>query len=192
MPHMKLALFAAALLATVSLSAPEKKLAPPANHCIPVAFVLTDGATMIDFAGPWEVFQDVMFDKDGQHVMPFQLYTVSDTREPVRASGGMMNGAARVGLLTPLDVESGVLELLGDAAQARDIVEPATPAWLPRVLESLRENARVRVADLAREADVHPVHFTRTFRRRVGTTPVRICSACVCSRGCGDSRRARR
>ena len=26
---------------------------------IPVAVALTDGATMIDFAGPWEVFQDV-------------------------------------------------------------------------------------------------------------------------------------
>lgn len=85
---MKLALIAV-LLTTVSLAAGEKKLAPPADHKIPVAFVLTDSATMIDFAGPWEVFQDVMFDKDGQHVMPFQLYTVSDTREPVRVTGGM-------------------------------------------------------------------------------------------------------
>ena len=33
-------------------------LAPPQGP-IPVAFVLTEGATMIDFAGPWEVFQDV-------------------------------------------------------------------------------------------------------------------------------------
>lgn len=79
--------------------------------------------------------------------------------------------AARAGLLTPLDVESDVLELLGDAAKTRDVVEWATPSWLPRVLDSLRENANVRVADLAREANVHPVHFTRTFRRRVGLTP---------------------
>src|ERR1051326_8952232 len=36
------------------------KLTPPADGPIPVAFALSRGATMIDFAGPWEVFQDVM------------------------------------------------------------------------------------------------------------------------------------
>src|SRR5262249_22309841 len=33
-------------------------LTPPARGRIPVAVALTDGATVIDFAGPWEVFQD--------------------------------------------------------------------------------------------------------------------------------------
>ena len=64
--------------------------APPAHQR--VAFVLSDGAVMIDFAGPWEVFQDVMLPSrgpsmDDQH--PFQLYTVADTTSPVRASDGM-------------------------------------------------------------------------------------------------------
>jgi transcriptional regulator GlxA family with amidase domain len=56
---------------------------------IPVAFVLTEGATMIDFAGPWEVFQDVMLTDGGGMRHPFRLYVVSDSRKPIRASGGM-------------------------------------------------------------------------------------------------------
>ena len=35
-------------------------LKPPAQGSIPVAFLISEGAQMIDFAGPWEVFQDVM------------------------------------------------------------------------------------------------------------------------------------
>ncbi|HEX6161126.1 MAG TPA: DJ-1/PfpI family protein, partial [Thermoanaerobaculia bacterium] len=74
-------------LASPKLVSP--KLTPPKDNQIVVAFVLTESSTMIDFAGPWEVFQDVMFDKDGHHLMPFRLYTVSDSRAPIRATGGM-------------------------------------------------------------------------------------------------------
>src|SRR3982751_3270147 len=66
-------------------------LAPP-QGTIPVAFVLSEGATMIDFAGPWEVFQDVHVEGRGAGMdahMPFRLYTVSDSRAPIRTSGGM-------------------------------------------------------------------------------------------------------
>jgi len=66
-------------------------LAPP-QGTIPVAFVLSEGATMIDFAGPWEVFQDVHVEGRGSTMddrMPFRLYTVSDSRAPIRTSGGM-------------------------------------------------------------------------------------------------------
>lgn len=51
-----------------------------------VAFLMGPNATMIDFAGPWEVFQDVHVGND----MPFDLYTVSDSRDPLRVTGGMM------------------------------------------------------------------------------------------------------
>ena len=70
----------------------DGKLRPPAKGAIPVAFVLTEGATVIDFAGPWEVFQDVMVEGRGSSEddqMPFRLYTVSDSREPIRATGGL-------------------------------------------------------------------------------------------------------
>ena len=66
-------------------------LAPPQGP-IQVAFVLSEGATMIDFAGPWEVFQDVHVDSRGatmEEHMPFRLYTVSDSRARIRTSGGM-------------------------------------------------------------------------------------------------------
>src|SRR5512141_655992 len=75
----------AALLAGAAL------LAPPRGS-IPVAFLISEGATMIDFAGPWEVFQDVHVEGRGAGMdeqMPFRLYTVSDSRAPIRTSGGM-------------------------------------------------------------------------------------------------------
>ncbi|HVT46057.1 MAG TPA: DJ-1/PfpI family protein [Thermoanaerobaculia bacterium] len=83
-------LFTAILLAFPALSASNLKA--PAKGKIKVAFVLTEGATMIDFAGPWEVFQDVHVPSRGTSMddqMPFSLYTVSQAREPIRTSGGM-------------------------------------------------------------------------------------------------------
>jgi transcriptional regulator GlxA family with amidase domain len=62
---------------------------PGPGDTINVAFVLTQGSTMIDFAGPWEVFQDVMLTEGGGMHHPFRLYTVSDSKTPIRASGGM-------------------------------------------------------------------------------------------------------
>jgi transcriptional regulator GlxA family with amidase domain len=62
---------------------------PSASNEITVAFVLTEGSTMIDFAGPWEVFQDVMLTEGGGMHHPFRLYTVGESRAPIRASGGM-------------------------------------------------------------------------------------------------------
>lgn len=68
-------------------SAVTNPLKPPAEGAIPVAFLVSDGAVVIDFAGPWEVFQDVMI--PGRMDMPFQLYTVSESTKPIQASGGM-------------------------------------------------------------------------------------------------------
>lgn len=79
---------------------------------------------------------------------------------------------ARNDLLVPLDVESAVIEMLADAAQTPHVRERSTPPWLARVLELLDElPATLQVADLAAEADVHPVHFARVFRRHLGVTP---------------------
>jgi transcriptional regulator GlxA family with amidase domain len=62
-------------------------LQPPVQGSIPVAFLISEGAVMIDFSGPWEVFQDVMIPGRADH--PFRLYTVAETTAPIRASGGM-------------------------------------------------------------------------------------------------------
>ena len=49
-------------------------LQPPKDGSIPVAFVISDGAVMIDFAGPWEVFQDAgMAVNPGQIIDAFTL-----------------------------------------------------------------------------------------------------------------------
>jgi putative intracellular protease/amidase/YHS domain-containing protein len=61
-------------------------LKPPTKGDIPVAFVISEGAVVIDFCGPWEVFRDVMV-SGGDH--PFRLYTVSDKTDPIIAGGGM-------------------------------------------------------------------------------------------------------
>ncbi len=62
-------------------------LQPPASGPIVVAFVVTGGANVIDFAGLWEVFQDTM--AAGAQEMAFRLYTVGDTRNPVTLTGGL-------------------------------------------------------------------------------------------------------
>jgi transcriptional regulator GlxA family with amidase domain len=69
-------------------------LTPPANGTINVAFIISQNTEAIDLAGPWEVFQDVMFTSKGAQwhggddmVMPFNLYTVSDSMEPLSANG---------------------------------------------------------------------------------------------------------
>jgi len=64
-----------------------KPLTPPAAGHIPVAFLLGEGAVVIDFAGPWEVFENVHIPGPVPH--PFQLYTVAESEAPIEASGGM-------------------------------------------------------------------------------------------------------
>ena len=69
------------------------KLVPPAHGKIPVAFIIGRSAETIDFAGPWEAFYFAYRPSPGSMNMDdmelFQLYTVSDSKEPVRVSGGM-------------------------------------------------------------------------------------------------------
>jgi transcriptional regulator GlxA family with amidase domain len=88
--------FLASLAAASCVRAAEPSatspLKPPAGGPIDVAFVISPGATVIDFTGPWEVFQDVMLPSRGathEDQMPFRLWTVAATREPVRATAGL-------------------------------------------------------------------------------------------------------
>jgi putative intracellular protease/amidase/YHS domain-containing protein len=62
-------------------------LKPPAQGQIPIAFIISEGAVVIDFCGPWEVFRDVNI--PGRQDGPFRLYTVSDMTSPIHAGGGM-------------------------------------------------------------------------------------------------------
>jgi transcriptional regulator GlxA family with amidase domain len=92
-PLVALAVLASILPSFGQEKQPVGKLrSPGAKERIPVAFILTEGAVMIDFAGPWEVFQDVHVPSRGESMeaqMPFDLFTVSDSKKPIRVSGGM-------------------------------------------------------------------------------------------------------
>jgi transcriptional regulator GlxA family with amidase domain len=68
-------------------TAAASPLKPPAKGSIPVAFLISDGAVIIDFCGPWEVFQDVSV--PGRSDNAFELYTVAETTKPIQASAGM-------------------------------------------------------------------------------------------------------
>jgi transcriptional regulator GlxA family with amidase domain len=73
-----------------------QSLKPPATGKINVAIIISDGADVMDIAGPWEVFSDTMLtskgkpwhESDGDDMaMPFTVYTVSDSLNPVDAGG---------------------------------------------------------------------------------------------------------
>jgi len=59
----------------------------PSVGPIPVAFLISEGAVVIDFCGPWEVFESVQV--SGRQDAAFTVYTVADTTRAVRASGGL-------------------------------------------------------------------------------------------------------
>lgn len=89
------AAFAGAAAATRIAGAPRTdtgtaaagRLDPPKRGRIPVAVTISSGVTVIDFCGPWEVFQDASPDGAGEG--GFELYTVSETLAPLRATAGL-------------------------------------------------------------------------------------------------------
>jgi len=100
-------------------------LKPPDKGQIPVAFLISDGAVVIDFCGPWEVFQDVMI--PGSEEMPFRLYTVAETKKPIHTSGGMQ-------IVPDYTIEN--------APPPKVIVIPAQSAPSPAVLEWIRKSSK--------------------------------------------------
>jgi transcriptional regulator GlxA family with amidase domain len=81
-----------AAAASSLLTTRSDRITPPAKGKIPVAFAISDGVTVIDFCGPWEVFQDVHVKDRGKEMdeqMPFELFTVSEKTAPMTGSGGL-------------------------------------------------------------------------------------------------------
>jgi transcriptional regulator GlxA family with amidase domain len=146
-----------AFLAGAAATAAGRRPLPAAPGPIPVAFVLGPHATMIDFAGPWEVFQDVMVPERGathDEQMPFRLFTVAEKAETLRVSGGMM--------VTP-DYT------VASAPQPRVIVIPAHQGS-PRLVEwILSASAR---ADITFSVCTGAFHLARTglLKGRTATT----------------------
>jgi putative intracellular protease/amidase/YHS domain-containing protein len=97
----------------------------PADRSIPVAFLLSPGAEVVDFAGPWGVFEYVDV-PDGDN--PFVLFTVAESDAPLRVSGGLTVVPAHT---------------FADAPAPRVIIipaqsdpSPATVAWLERASQA--------------------------------------------------------
>lgn len=78
---------AAATRDAAAETAAPNPLTPPANASIPVAFLISEGAVVIDFCGPWEVFERVYL--PGRKYDAFTLYTVAETAAPITAAGGL-------------------------------------------------------------------------------------------------------
>lgn len=107
------------------VSANTTSLKPPGKGQIPVAFLISDGAVVIDFCGPWEVFHDVMI--PGKEEMPFRLYTVAETKKSIRTAGGMQ-------IVPDYTIE--------DAPPPKVIVIPAQSAPNPAVLDWIRKSSK--------------------------------------------------
>jgi AraC family transcriptional regulator len=78
--------------------------------------------------------------------------------------------------LTELNVEETLLGLLAELWRRAAPGPTGTrrPPWLARALERLRESAAPSVTELAAEAGLHPVYFTRAFRAAVRMPPSRF------------------
>lgn len=59
---------------------PEIRFALPRSGPVRVAFIVSDGTTLIDLAGPMQVFDQIQAPG-----VPFQTFTVSQSRRPIKA-----------------------------------------------------------------------------------------------------------
>lgn len=100
-------------------------LKPPIHGPIPVAFLISQGAAVIDFCGPWEVFQDVSIPEHRDQ--GFHLYTVAETSDPIEVSGGMK--------VTPNYT-------LKTAPQPKVVVIPAQAGDTDAMLDWIRRSAK--------------------------------------------------
>lgn len=130
---MKSSFVVIAALVLGSILCPSVEAAPavpePKDGMIKVAVVLSERATVIDFAGPWEVFQDTMMeDSHGNHVMPFDLYTVAPDKKPVHTSGSGHAGMTITPDYTFADAPTPDIVVIGAQAGGAGLSE-----WLQKV-----------------------------------------------------------
>lgn len=69
------------------LATESPKLTPPSKGGIPVAIVISEHLNVIDFSGPWGVFESVNL--SGADEPPFRLFTVAETAEIVTSGSGL-------------------------------------------------------------------------------------------------------
>jgi transcriptional regulator GlxA family with amidase domain len=115
-------LLAIAVALSPALAADSAASLTPTGGAIKVAFVLSAGATVIDFAGPWEVFQDT----DAKR--PFQLFTVAPSRAALHTSGSSGHGITIIPDYTFADAPQPDIVVVG--AQSGG---PGLSEWLQQI-----------------------------------------------------------
>ena len=65
----------------------KSKLTPPAKGSIPVAILISEGLNVIDFSGPWGVFESVSLPNSTES--PFRLFTIAEKEEMVVSGSGL-------------------------------------------------------------------------------------------------------
>jgi len=65
----------------------KSKLIPPAGGSIPVAILISAGLNVIDFSGPWGVFESVQLPDANEP--PFRLFTVAESADVVVSGSGL-------------------------------------------------------------------------------------------------------
>jgi transcriptional regulator GlxA family with amidase domain len=71
----------------IVLSAEKSKLIPPRGASIPVAILISAGLNVIDFSGPWGVFESVSVPDANE--APFHLFTVAERADVVTSGSGL-------------------------------------------------------------------------------------------------------
>ena len=65
----------------------KSKLAAPSSGSIPVAILISAGLNVIDFSGPWGVFESVQVPDANEP--PFRLFTLAESAEVVTSGSGL-------------------------------------------------------------------------------------------------------
>jgi transcriptional regulator GlxA family with amidase domain len=71
----------------IALSVEKSKLTPPREGSIPVAILISAGLNVIDFSGPWGVFESVSVPDANE--APFRLFTVAEGADVVTSGSGL-------------------------------------------------------------------------------------------------------
>jgi putative intracellular protease/amidase len=106
-----------------------QRLTPPKSGTIKVAVVINEGATLMDFVGPWEVFENVLLgdQRETEEAVPFELYTVAPSKDPIHAES-----VHRAGPTIVPDYDF-------DTAPTPDVVVIGAQATGPGMLEWLKK-----------------------------------------------------